>query len=68
LYCETVVNKNGKLLIPNALTDEEWKNNPDIKAIGIKLKAISRNIPIQNSATACALNVQTNFMAKKIGI
>ena len=31
LYCETVINTNGKLLIPNALTDEEWKNNPDIK-------------------------------------
>jgi len=31
LYCETVVNTNDKLLIPNALTDEEWKNNPDIK-------------------------------------
>jgi len=31
LYCETVVNKNRKLLVPNALKDEKWKNNPDIK-------------------------------------
>lgn len=31
LYCETVINTNDKLLIPNALDDEEWKNNPDIK-------------------------------------
>jgi len=31
LYCETVINSNDKLLIPNALTDEKWKNNPDIK-------------------------------------
>lgn len=31
LYCETVINTNGKLLIPNALVDEDWKNNPDIK-------------------------------------
>lgn len=31
LYCETVINKNDKLLIPNALADEKWKNNPDIK-------------------------------------
>lgn len=31
LYCETVINTNDKLLIPNALTDEKWKNNPDIK-------------------------------------
>jgi len=31
LYCETVINTNDKLLIPNAHTDEKWKNNPDIK-------------------------------------
>ena len=31
LYCETVINTNDKLLIPNALDDEKWKDNPDIK-------------------------------------
>jgi hypothetical protein len=31
LYCETVINTNDKLLIPNALTDEKWEKNPDIK-------------------------------------
>lgn len=31
LYCETVIKTNDKLLVPNALTDEKWKNNPDIK-------------------------------------
>ena len=31
LYCETVLNTKDKLLVPNALTDEKWKNNPDIK-------------------------------------
>lgn len=31
LYCETVINTNDKLLIPNAFADENWKNNPDIK-------------------------------------
>jgi len=31
LYCETVISTNDKLLIPNALADEKWKNNPDIK-------------------------------------
>ncbi|SDU68050.1 GAF domain-containing protein, partial [Desulfobacula phenolica] len=31
LYCETVINTNDKLLIPNALSDEKWKNNPDVK-------------------------------------
>ncbi len=31
LYCETVLAKKHRLLIPNALRDENWKNNPDIK-------------------------------------
>ncbi len=31
LYCETVVKSQKKLLVPNALTDNDWKNNPDIK-------------------------------------
>ena len=31
LYCETVIKTKGKLLVPNALSDEHWKNNPDIK-------------------------------------
>ncbi|MBT3231297.1 MAG: GAF domain-containing protein [Calditrichaeota bacterium] len=31
LYCEKVISTQGKLLIPNALTDEDWKDNPDVK-------------------------------------
>ncbi|MFX1487202.1 MAG: GAF domain-containing protein [Promethearchaeota archaeon] len=31
LYCETVIGSNDKLLVPNALKNEKWKNNPDIK-------------------------------------
>jgi hypothetical protein len=31
LYCETVIKTNDKLLVPNALSDEKWENNPDIK-------------------------------------
>lgn len=31
LYCETVIKTKEKLLVPNALTDNNWKNNPDIK-------------------------------------
>jgi hypothetical protein len=31
LYCETVLATKRRLLIPNALRDEDWKNNPDIK-------------------------------------
>ena len=31
LYCETVINNNTMLKVPNALIDEDWKNNPDVK-------------------------------------
>jgi hypothetical protein len=31
LYCEKVIRSNHQLLIPNALKDEDWMNNPDIK-------------------------------------
>ncbi|MBN1619625.1 GAF domain-containing protein [candidate division WOR-3 bacterium] len=31
LYCETVIKTGKKLLVPNALEDDNWRNNPDIK-------------------------------------
>ncbi len=31
LYCETVIKTQNKLLVPDALADDRWKNNPDIK-------------------------------------
>ncbi len=31
LYCETVINSGKKLLVPDALADENWKENPDVK-------------------------------------
>ena len=31
LYCETVIKTQNKLLVPNALADINWKENPDIK-------------------------------------
>jgi two-component system, sensor histidine kinase and response regulator len=30
LYCETVMASNQLLHVPNALEDEQWKNNPDV--------------------------------------
>ena len=30
LYCETVIRTRAPLLIPNALLDEDWKDNPDV--------------------------------------
>lgn len=31
LYCETVIKTRSRLHVPNALSDENWKDNPDIK-------------------------------------
>ncbi len=31
LYCETVIKERSELLVPNALVDSAWKENPDIK-------------------------------------
>jgi PAS domain S-box-containing protein len=31
LYCETVMNTRRPLLVPDALRDEQWQSNPDIK-------------------------------------
>jgi PAS domain S-box-containing protein len=31
LYCETVINTQRLLLVPDARTDEQWRSNPDIK-------------------------------------
>lgn len=31
LYCETVIKSKNKLLVPDALADEKWKDNPDVK-------------------------------------
>src|SRR5215475_14395670 len=31
LYCETVMKTHRLLLVPDALTDQEWNANPDIK-------------------------------------
>ncbi len=31
LYCETVIKTRKKLLVPDSLADEHWKDNPDIK-------------------------------------
>ena len=31
LYCETVMNTRQPLLVPDALRDEQWQSNPDVK-------------------------------------
>jgi hypothetical protein len=66
LYCETVVTKNHELLVPNALFDEAWRNNPDVR-----LKMISYlGYPIRwpdggPFGTICVLDGKTNSYSEK---
>jgi signal transduction histidine kinase len=30
LYCETVIRTRAELIVPNALLDDDWKDNPDV--------------------------------------
>lgn len=61
LYCETVINTNDKLLIPNALTDEKWKNNPDIKLNMISYLGFPITLPDGKPfGTICVLDNKEN--------
>ncbi len=70
LYCETVINTNKMLMIPNALEDPVWCDNPDVK-----LNMISYvGFPIIKSdgkpfGTICALdNKANNFSSEYINL
>ncbi len=61
LYCETVINSNDKLLIPNALANEKWKNNPDIKLNMISYLGFPIILPDGNPfGTICVLDNKEN--------
>ncbi|OQA79689.1 MAG: putative sensor histidine kinase pdtaS [bacterium ADurb.Bin243] len=61
LYCETVIKTNEMLHVPNALKDEHWKNNPDVKLnmisyLGFPI-ALPDNTPF---GTICVLDNKEN--------
>lgn len=61
LYCETVLNTSGKLLIPNALEDENWKDNPDVKLNMISYLGFPIYKPDGNAfGTICILDNKKN--------
>lgn len=65
LYCETVINSNQKLLIPNALKDEKWKNNPDIKLGMISYLGFPILLPDGSPfGTICVLDNKENAYTK----
>ncbi len=61
LYCETVIKSRKELLVPNALKDETWMNNPDIKLGMIAYLGIPINYPDkQPFGTLCVLDAKEN--------
>jgi GAF domain-containing protein len=57
LYCETVLKTNKQLMVPNALLDEKWKHNPDIKLGMIFYLGLPVKFPDgSNFGTICILD------------
>ena len=66
LYCETVLKSRNKLLVPNALADENWKNNPDIKLHMISYLGFPILLPDGNPfGTICVLDKHENPYTEK---
>lgn len=65
LYCERVIKSNGRLLVPNALKDEDWKNNPDVKLNMISYLGFPIHLPDGNPfGTICVLDSRENVYSE----
>jgi len=65
LYCETVIRTKKKLLVPNALKDKHWKNNPDIKLNMISYLGFPLLMPNgEPFGTICVLDNKGNAHSK----
>ncbi len=61
LYCETVIKRNEKLVVPNALKDPNWDQNPDIKLNMISYLGYPINQPDGSPfGTICVLDNKEN--------
>ncbi|HEX6566561.1 MAG TPA: ATP-binding protein [Chthoniobacterales bacterium] len=66
LYCETVVTNNRELLVPNALFDEAWRNNPDVRLNMISYLGYPIRWPDGKPfGTICVLDCKTNSYSEK---
>ena len=61
LYCEAVINSNALLLVPNALKDPNWGNNPDVKLNMISYLGLPITLPSGKPfGTICLLDNKEN--------
>ncbi|MHC4872676.1 MAG: GAF domain-containing protein [Planctomycetota bacterium] len=66
LYCETVLKTGKKLFIPNALTDEDWKDNPDTKLNMISYLGFPIAAPNGDPfGTICVLDSKENHYSEE---
>ena len=66
LYCETVMSTQQKLLVPNALSDPAWCNNPDVKLGMISYCGLPLNWPSgEVFGTICILDTKENKYSQK---
>ena len=67
LYCETVINTQRELLVPNALKDPLWDKNPDIKLGMISYCGLPVTWPGGRFfGTICILDKQENAYSRLI--
>lgn len=67
LYCERVLYTQEQLLVPDALADEHWRNNPDIKLQMISYLGLPILLPDgQPFGTICVLDNKANRYSEHI--
>lgn len=65
LYCEAVLARQDKLLVPDALADSNWKNNPDVKLNMISYLGLPILLPNKTPfGTICVLDNKANEYSK----
>ena len=66
LYCETVIKSQYKLKVPNALKDEKWDKNPDIKLGMVSYFGFPLNFPDgEPFGTICVLDRKENTYSEE---
>ena len=61
LYCEKVIESQDKLLVPNALKADQWKDNPDLKHNLVSYLGFPIRLPYSSPfGTICLLDSKEN--------
>jgi hypothetical protein len=67
LYCETVLKTQDKLLVPDALANANWKNNPDVRLNMISYLGFPILLPDKTPfGTICVLDNKANEYSETI--